>query len=713
MAASDDETQSPSIEATLDSSNRSVDETAERAEEVAYHARHLGGGSRYGVALVAASWSVFHLAQMAVPALQTINSDYLRAIHLTFAITLAFLTFPAIKKHKTRGRWQFLSAKNRLPIIDIALAVAAAAAAIYYAVDYVGIGTRQGVPNLRDIVFGVALIVLLLEATRRALGPAMATLAGLFIAYSFLGPYLPPIVAFRGVSLERLVGQLTLSQEGIYGLPLRVSAQTVFLFVLFGAMLEKTGGGHYFVQLSFSLLGRFRGGPAKAAVLASGLTGMVSGSSIANTVTTGTFTIPLMKRGGYPAVKAAAVEVAASTNGQLMPPVMGAAAFIIAEYCNMSYLEVVRAAIVPATISYLALIYITHIEASKLGLRGLPKEDLPRFGEVFLGGIHFLIPVAALVVMLLRGFSAHRAAFYAIVMLAATVLAKGVIEGLISRRGIVPAIRNRLGQLAHSLVTGGRAMIGVAIACAAAGIIVGVVSMGLGSRITAIVETLSQGNIFLILGVTALASLALGMGLPTTATYIVMASLIAEVIVKLAGDAGFEIPRVAAHLFCFYFGILADDTPPVGLAAYAAAAIARSDPIKTGIQGFTYDLRTAVLPFMFVFNTDLLLWNITAWWHIALIFATGTLAMMAFAALTLNWFRVRNRWYESALLVVSMLVLLRPQFYGDIVGNVAVPRAMLWEPLASKFVWYAVGVTLFVGVYLCQRRRHLATAPAA
>jgi len=692
---------------------------AEIAEEAEVGSRHLHGGARRALSLVAGAWSVFQFLQLGVPQLQRMNSDTLRAIHLMFAIALVYLAFPALRKHKTHGAWRFLSARDHLPWVDVALAAAGAFAAVYYALDYGGISLRQGHPLLRDVVVGLVLIALLLEAARRCLGWAMAALATAFIAYSFLGPHMPEALAFRGVSLGRLVGQLTLSQEGIYGIPLRVSAMTVFLFVLFGATLEKTGGGRYFVQLSFSLLGRFKGGPAKAAVLASGLTGMVSGSSIANTVTTGTFTIPLMKRGGYPAVKAAAVEVAASTNGQLMPPIMGAAAFIIAEYCNMSYLEVVRAAIVPATISYIALVYITHLEASKLGLKGLPAEELPRFLPVFLGGIHFLIPLAVLIAMLVQGFSPQVAAFYATLTLAATVLAKGLVDAACARQAVWPALLGRLRVLWQSLVAGGRAMIGVAVACAAAGIIVGVVSLGPGQRITEIVTAVSQGNIFLILIVTAVASLVLGMGLPTTATYIVMASLVAEVIVHLAARAGVEIPRVAAHLFCFYFGILADDTPPVGLAAYAASAIARSDPIRTGIQGFTYDLRTAVLPFIFVFNTDLLLWHVHAWWHIAVIFTTGTVAMLAFAALTLNFFAVRNRLHESLLLALSIAVLLRPRLVADLVRQEAVvawisglpgavSHALLWPPLASPFTWYAVGSALFAGVYLLQRRRRTA-----
>ncbi|NQT18312.1 MAG: TRAP transporter permease [Planctomycetes bacterium] len=660
------------------------------------------GRGRRAVSIIAGAWSLF---QLSLPQLITLNSDYVRAIHLVFAIVLVYLSFPALKKIKLGGPLKFLSAGDRLCLPDVILAFAAALAAGYYALNYAGISVRQGmsVPP-RDIAMGVLLVVLLLEAARRALGPALSCVAGLFIAYGFLGPYMPELFAFGGLSLERMLSQLTLSSEGIYGVPLRVSASTVFLFVLLGAMLEKSGGGQYFVQLAFSLLGRFKGGPAKAAVVASGLTGMVSGSSIANVVTTGTFTIPLMKRCGYPAEKACAIEVAASTNGQLMPPIMGAAAFIIAEYCNLSYLQVVRAAIVPAVISYLALIYITHLEACKLGLRGLAVAELPRFGAVFVRGVHFLIPLGLLVGMLLTGFSPQLAAFYAILALAGLIVVKELINGRHSRK---QALANALRLIWQSLVSGGKGMMAVGVACAAAGIIVGIVGMGLGEQITQIVDTLAGGNIMLILLLTAFASLVLGMGLPTTATYIVMASLTAGVIVELAGEAGLEVPLIAAHLFCFFFGILADDTPPVGLAAYAAAAIGKANPIKTGLQGFAYDLRTAILPFVFIFNTDLLLWNIHAWWHIAIIFATGTIALFAFAALVHNYTMIRNRIHESILLVLCVLLLLRPQAVPGIflrAGQV-VPE--------STFVWYALGSALFGSVYLLQWRRARATAELA
>ncbi len=688
-------------------------ELADLAEQAERGARHLTGRGGIAVTIVAVSWSLF---QLALPAVVTLSSDYVRVIHLCFALAMVYLCFPAVRKRRTRGVWGFLSARRRLPVIDVTLALLAVAAAAYYALDYTGIAARQGKPLGRDLVVGIVLIVLVLEAARRALGMALTVVASAFILYALFGSYMPDLLAFRGASVRRLVGQLTLSTEGLYGVPLRVAAETVFLFVLLGAMLEKTGGGHYFVQLAFSLLGRYRGGPAKAAVLSSGLTGMVSGSSIANVVTTGTFTIPLMTKSGYPPEHAAAIEVAASTNGQLMPPIMGAAAFIIAEYCGLSYLEVVRAAFVPAVVSYLALIYITHLEAGKLGLKGIPREELPRFLPVLISGVHFLIPLAALVTMLVRGYSAGMAAFYAIIALAVLVMVRGPLvatrSGHSRRAGLIEAAR----LLGRSLVAGAKGMMGVGVACAAAGIIVGIVGMGPGQRITEVVDVLSAGNIFLILLLTAGASLVLGMGLPTTATYIVMASLTAEVIVNLAGAAGVEVPRVAAHLFCFYFGILADDTPPVGLAAYAAAAIAKSNPITTGLRGFFYDLRTAILPFAFVFNTDLLLWNVHGWGRIILIFASATLAMFAFAGLTQHFLRTRNRVYESVMLAFSAVLLLHPRWPTELLAGPTVGRWLTawpaWaagavEAVAAAGVWPGTltGAVLFAGVYLLQRRR--------
>ncbi len=664
---------------TQDDDKEGLELAQKIAEESEFGSRQVSGFSKHAISIVAAAWSLF---QLSLPKILMISAVYIRAIHLAFAITLVFLSYPAFKKVKTKGIFSFLSRKKGIALMDWILAGVAALAVLYLAIDYVGISGRQGIPLPRDIWIGIILLILLLEASRRSLGAALTLVALGFIIYSFYGPYMPDLLAFKGVSLRRFMGQVTMSTEGIYGVPLDVSATVVFLFVLFGAMLEKAGGGEYFVKLAFSLLGRYKGGPAKAAVLASGLTGLISGSSIANTVTTGTFTIPMMKKVGYPDTKAAAVEVAASTNGQLMPPIMGAAAFIIAEYCNMAYFEVVRAAFIPAIVSYLALIYITHLEASKLGLRGIPKDELPEFFKLLIRGIYFFIPLLFLIyeLMIIRR-SPELSAFYAILVLAALMLIKSAVEVHLQEGSgsAVDGLKQGVLLLWDSLVAGGRNMMSIGVAVATSGVIVGVVTMGLGARITDIIDQIAGGNLILLLIVTAIASLILGMGLPTTATYIVMASLTAPAIVDLAGYYGFAVPLIAAHLFVFYFGILADDTPPVGLAAYAAAAIAKSDPIPTGVQGFTYDVRTALLPFMFVFNTDLLLLGIDSWVHISFVFITGTVAMLAFSNLTLNFFLVKNRIYETALLVLVVAMLMLPNYFAMIPGPFTVTDETLQD----------------------------------
>jgi len=713
--------------AAVDLTEADVEAAQKLVEEQEYGSRRPGNWTRWLVPIIAAAWSLFQLSlplclpwalenwNRLFPVLRfTLNEDVIRAVHLSFALVLVFLSFAPFKKSRS---WlpRFLTAKDRLPWLDLVLAVSAGALALYYIVDYRGIAARQGAPNTRDIVIGVLLLALLLEAARRSLGPALSVIALCFIGYCFINTSLPQILAFGPVTLKRLINQQILGTEGIYGVPLGVSATTVFLFVLFGMMLEKSGGGRFFVQLAFSLVGRFKGGPAKAAVLASGLTGLVSGSSIANAVTTGTFTIPLMKKSGYPAEKAAAVEVAASTNGQLMPPIMGAAAFIIAEYCRVPYMDVVKAAFIPAVVSYLALIYITHLEACKLRLKPIAREDIPMFWSTLGGGVHFLIPLALLIFMLLvMRYSPELSAFWAVLALAVLIPVKELVGAGQQQRPMRLALRQAGHQLWESLVAGGRGMMGIGVACAAAGIVIGVVSLGPGGRITEMVETLSGGSFIAVLVLTAIASLVLGMGLPTTATYLVMASLTAPIIVEISKSmpvdfglgASMGVPLIAAHLFCFFFGILADDTPPVGLAAYAAAAVARSNPIPTGVQGFLYDLRTAILPFFFIFNTDLLLWKVTSFWQGAVIFVASTAAMFAFAALT-QWFTVaKNRWYESVVLGLSTLLLLRPRLVAG----------LMTEPpdwLASKYLWYVVGLALYAGVIALQWPRRHAARPDA
>ena len=654
--------------------------------------------ARIAILLLCLAWSGYQL----YIAYQPVNATIARAWHLGFAILLVYLAYPAYKENRppfwvkltrrvmprTRPR---RSIRSRIPLLDIVLGIAAAAATLYIWWDYEGIVMRQGLPSVGDVWIGVVMIVLLLEAARRALGMALPILCIIFIAYSFLGPYMPEFLRHRGIPLDYVVNDQYLSTTGIFGVPLGVSTDFVFLFVLFGALLERAGAGKYFIDVAFSGLGWMRGGPAKAAVVASGLTGMVSGSSIANTVTTGTFTIPLMKKVGLPAHKASAVEVAASTNGQLMPPIMGAAAFIMAEIIGIPYLDVVRAALIPALISYIALFYVVHLEARKLDIKRIPRSELPRLGKTFLRGIHYLVPIFVLVVYLVvMRRSAITSALFAIEALAVIMLVQRPIIAWLAwwRAGHTPEPGETLGlalrvsfvdgikDIFLGLIGGARNMIAVGVATASAGIIVGVVtSTGLVGRFVTLIDTISMGNIYLMLILTAITSMILGMGLPTTANYIVMATLTAPVIVTLGGDAGLIFPIIAAHLFVFYFGILADDTPPVGLAAYAAAAIGRTDPIRTGVQGFTYDLRTAILPFIFLFNTELLMIDGVAGdgeilWiddplRLIWIFGVSLLAMFAFAAAIQGFFAERCDIIERLVLLGLCVLLFRPSVLAD------------------------------------------------
>ncbi|UCH79785.1 MAG: TRAP transporter permease [Nitrospiraceae bacterium] len=669
---------------------KAAEEQGRTAEDELSALRHVSGWQRFIVPALAVGWCIF---QLSIASWLIVNSSYIRSIHLGFAIAIAYLSYPAIKR-PVKGLFSFLSERSHIPLIDLMLGITACGAALYYLVDYTGLAMRSGTPLLRDMIIGAALVLLLLEAARRVIGPALTVIATFFSSYVFFAEHMPGDFAFRSASLSKYIDKIALSTEGIYGIPLDVSATIVFLFVLFGAMLDRAGAGKFFIELSLSILGRFKGGPAKAAIVGSGLTGMVSGSSIANIVTTGTFTIPLMKKVGYKPTKAAAIEVAASTDGQLAPPIMGAAAFIIAEYLGVAYLDVVKAAVIPAFVSYATLFFIVHVEASKAGLRGLTRDEAPDFREVLKSGLHYLIPIGALVyeLVVLR-HSPEVSAFRAITLQALIMVIQEPVRCFRNKKPLGPAFRSGLTSLYEAAVSGGRNMVTVAIACAAAGIIVGVITMGIGSILTELVEFLAGGNIFALITITAIASLLLGMGLPTTATYIVMAVLIAPVIMEVGLANGFMVPLMAAHLFCFYFGILADDTPPVGLAAYAAAAIAKSPPIKTGIQGFIYDIRTAMIAFMFIFNHDLILHNINSWGLGFLIFTMACIGNFSFAAATQGWFVCKNRWYEIPFFLLVAFGMMQPSYVAE------------WFGVQNKYLIYAAGLLLAGLIYLNQLRR--------
>ena len=664
-----------------------------------------------------------------------------RYVHLAFAMALATLAFP------------LFGHKRHIPLYDWALLVLGVSACLYLVIFRFEIADRPGLWTTTDIVMSAIGMMVLLVSVYRALGLPLVVIASAFLMLAFFGGYsdwVGSVTNYGGASFKKAMGHYWMQTEGVFGVALGVSTTMIFLFVLFGALLEKAGGGNWFIKVAIALLGALRGGPAKAAVLSSMMTGMISGSSIANTVTTGTFTIPLMKRIGFSREKAGAVEVASSTNGQLTPPVMGAAAFLMVEYVNISYIEVIKHAFLPAVISYIALLYIVHLESLKLGLKGLEKPgrsigvvmifilfitgffgmaaitfaviflrallepmmpgatvypalvllglaylalvfvaarypdieiddpnaktvSAPRLTPTFFGGAYFALPIFVLVWNLmvrtehLDRLSPALSAFWATVAMIIVALTHQPLKEMFRGHGMASSgfVRG-WRDFINGLEAGARNMIGIGVATGAAGIIVGTISLtGAHQIIGQVIETVSGGNLIILLVLVALLSLILGMGLPTTANYIVVSSLMAPVIVSVGAQSGLIVPLIAVHMFVFYFGILADDTPPVGLAAYAAAAISRGDPIKTGLQGFSYDIRTALLPFMFIFNTDLLLIDVGPA-KAVLVFFVSLVAMLLFAAATQGYFIAKSRRWETAVILLIVFTLFRPDFWLNV-----------------------------------------------
>lgn len=697
------------------------------------------------IAATALLWSLFQL-WIAQPQLwfghylPVLNSSQTRPVHLTFAVLLAFLAYPALKS----------SPRSRVPIIDWILAILAAGCALYvfvYARE-LALTARAGNPTQGQVIIGAVGILLLLEASRRALGPALTVVGGLFLLYSYIGNgwLIPDIIAHQGLSFTSVINAQWLDTTGVFGIPLGVSTAFVFLFVLFGALLDKAGAGNYFIQLAFAGLGALRGGPAKAAVVGSAMTGLISGSSIANVVTTGTFTIPLMKRVGFSSERAGAVEVASSVNGQIMPPVMGAAAFLMVEFVGISYLEVIKHAFIPATISYIALVYIVHLEALKNNMPALgkavslgrmfsriavgfvvagalftalvwlvrqlqslapsmsgwiialallvsyivmvrigasrkdlelddpndPNFSLPSVGAVFPTGLHYLLPILVLVwYLMIEMQSPGKSAFYAVLVMLFIIITQRPLKALFRNEGLAAPLALGGRDLVDGLIAGARNMIGIGVATAAAGIIVATVTKTpIGTELAGLVEMLAGGNLFLMLLLVGAFSLILGMGLPTTANYIVVSSLMATVVVTLGAQEGLIVPLIAAHLFVFFFGIMADVTPPVGLASFAAAAVSGGDPIRTGIIAFFYSMRTVALPFLFIYNPTLILYGVdlgtTAGILQAIfVFITATFAMLLFAAATQGYFFAKSRLWESAALLLVAFTMFVPNFWLD------------------------------------------------
>jgi TRAP transporter 4TM/12TM fusion protein len=665
-----------------------------------------------------------------------VTNSNARLIHMAFGLFLASLAFPLFKS----------SSKTSIPWYDWLLAITGVACCLYIVVLRDEIAVRAGLPTQGDLIASTIGMLLLGITVYRALGLPLLIVATVFVSYVFFGnsEMLPETIQWKGASYGKAMWHFWMQNEGVFGVALGVSATLIFLFVLFGSILEKAGAGNYFIKIAFALLGHLRGGPAKAAVVASALSGLYSGSSIANVVTTGTFTIPLMKRTGFSAEKAGAVEVASSTNGQLTPPVMGAAAFLIAEFTGISYTEILKHALVPALVSYIALVYIVHLEALKMNLKGLPKPpsnktlankiigflsgfigisvlglivyfglgwikvvapdfaftivasgcsaayiyliwiaskkpdlvvdppdapitELPRAGDVAVTGLYFILPIVILIwCIIVERLSPALSALWATVAMIIVILTQDALKAFFRGTGQYgAAFKHGLALWVEGMVAGSRNMISIAVATGAAGIIVGTISLtGAHQVVGEFVEFLSGGNLIVMLILVAVMSLILGMGLPTTANYIVVSSLMAPVILTLGAKSGLIVPLIAVHLFVFYFGILADDTPPVGLAAFAAAAISGGDPIKTGIQGFAYDIRTALLPFLFIFNTELLLINVGVV-KAFFVFGVAVVAMMLFASATQGFMFAKNRVYETVLLLLIAFTLFRPGYWLD------------------------------------------------
>ena len=624
--------------------------------------------------LLGLAWSFFHFYTLGFGLL---TSTLQRSAHLAGALALCFLYYPRNRK-KTTGY-------NAVPWYDVVLAVLGFVTIIYVFVFYKDLVNRVGAPLPLDVWMGGIATVLLLAAARRAFGLALPLVTIVFLIYPFVGQYLPHLIGHRGYRITRVINELYLTNSGIFGIPIGVSSTFVFAFVLFGSFFQASGAASYIVRLAFAILGRFRGGPAKAAVLASGFMGSISGSSVANTVVTGSITIPTMKNTGFSPEVAGAVETAASTNGQFLPPIMGAAAFIMAEFTGIPYWQIAAAAVLPAVISYAGLLGMVHLQAAKTGMKPMPKAEIPPFMRTFLSGIFYWIPVGVLVYyLLIVRLTPFTAGFIAIlVILGIIVMKRGVALVTEVRKGeltfassLLKQARGFWNDFIGGLESAAKSMAGIAVACACAGIIVGVVTLtGLGMGLTLLFSVVAGDNLFVLLLGAALLSILLGLGLPTTAKYAVMATLVAPAILTVDPS----LPVVAVHLFILYYAILADDTPPVGVAAYAAAAIARSNPIKTGLLGFKFDLCAFFLPFMFVYNTQFLLID-TTWYEALLVGATSLFGIFCLSAVIQRWLITRLSLWETAVLL-------------------AVAVAMVWPGLITDLA----SIVAFAGIYLHQR----------
>ena len=601
------------------------------------------------ILITAMALTLFHLYTAGV---SMFGAWIQRDVHLTLILVIVFLIFPMTRK----------GTKEKASVIDYLLVLLALASGSYIVLFYQEIVMRAGAATTMDLIFGGILILLILEATRRATGWVLVGIAGVFLLYNFIGPYIPGLLGHKGYSLGRVISQMYLTTEGIFGVPLGVSASYIFLFIFLTSMLERLGMGQFLLRLAMALMGRFTGGPAKVAVMASGFMGSLNGSAVANVVGTGTFTIPLMKNNGYRPHFAGAVESCASSGGQLMPPIMGAAAFIIAEFLGIPYIHVVVAAIIPAALYYLCVLFGVHFEASRLGLVGLPKAELPSARAVLKEGWYFLLPLFVLVFFLaVLQYTPIRSGFYAIISM--------FVISFVSKDS-----RINLERFKDGAVVAARNTVTVALACAAAGLVIGSINLtGAGLKISAAIVAASGGVLWLALLLTALVALLMGMGLPTTAAYIVTGTMAAPALINMG------VLPLAAHLFVFYFAIISAITPPVALAAYAASGIAKEDPMKIGFTSCKLGLAAFIVPFLFAVEPALI--GVGDGMHIAWAFTTAAIGVMALAGGNIGYVITKAVWWERFLLIGGALLSLHPQFYTDIVG-----LGMIAVALVTNFI---------------------------
>ncbi|MGI6469711.1 MAG: TRAP transporter permease [Syntrophomonadaceae bacterium] len=592
--------------------------------------------SKWIVVIIAISFSLF---QLYTAAFGVLDAHLQRAVHLSFAMALVYLLYPL------RKSW----ARGRIHPVDAVITLIAVGMPLYVVIFYKDLVMRAALPTPVDTVVGAIGIFLVLEAARRVVGWPIVIVASIFLAYAFAGPYIPGDFAHRGVSLKMLVSHLYYTTEGVFGIPLGVSATFIFLFILFGAYLEKSGLGRLFIDLANAVAGRAAGGPAKVAVISSGLMGTISGSSVANVAGTGSFTIPMMKKLGYRPEFAGAVEAAASTGGQLMPPIMGAAAFLMAEFVGIPYISVAKAAVIPALLYFTGVMLCVHLEAKKSGLRGLSADELPKIVPILKDKGHLMVPLIAIIYLLVSGYTPMRAALWAILLtvVAATLRA---------------STRMSIKDIIMSLESGARSALGVIIACATAGIIIGVVTKtGLGLKLGSVLIGLAGGKLLLTMVFTMITSIILGMGVPTTANYVITSTIAAPTIIQLG------VPILAAHMFVFYFGIIADITPPVALAAFAGSGIAKSDPLKTGVQSSKLAIAAFIIPYIFVLSPALLMIDTTVA-QVLIIIATSITGMIGVAAAVSNYFIAPTSWLERLLFLAGGLMMIDPNHLTDLIG---------------------------------------------